>query len=166
MTGPASPLSAEDVAADATPPSRARVSIAIPCYRQAERAARCLESVRAQSFTDFRVTVLDDEPGSGEYRRLVEALGDPRVTYRPNPRRLGGLGNIFQAVRLGGEPYSLAFHEDDLLGRHYLATAVGLLDGHPRCGFVAAELSEFGEEPAASILARAADPPAWEPLAS
>src|SRR5205823_4313756 len=38
------------------------------------------------------------------------------------------------------------FHEDDVLGREYLATAVNILEHHAECGFVAAELHEFRDE--------------------
>jgi glycosyltransferase involved in cell wall biosynthesis len=137
------------------------VSITIPCYRQLEQARRCLESILAQSFTDFEVTLADDG-GSEDYRQYVESIGDPRVRYRRNPARLGAMRNMFDAIGAGAGKYSLAFHEDDLLGRHYLSAAVGILESHPACGFVAAELREFQDEPSREQLAAAADDPSYD----
>jgi glycosyltransferase involved in cell wall biosynthesis len=137
------------------------VSITVPCYRQLDHARRCVSSILAQSFGDFEVTLLDDA-GSEEYRRLVESLGDPRVGYRRNPARLGAMPNMFQAIGEGRAKYSLAFHEDDLLGRDYLAAAVAILESHPECGFVAAELHEFRDESLDADLSRPAIYPAYE----
>ena len=128
------------------------VSINIPCYHQLAQARRCVDTVLAQSLGDFELTLFDDG-ASDEYRDYVQALGDPRVRYHRNPSRLGAMRNMFQAIAAGSGTYTLAFHEDDLLGRHFLATAVGVLETHPTCGFVAAELREFTEEPSDAQLA-------------
>ena len=137
------------------------VSITIPCYRRLDQAQRCVESILAQSFSDFDLTLADDGDGE-DYRQYVESLGDPRVRYRRNPVRLGAMRNMFQAIGAGTGTYTLAFHEDDLLGRHYLSAAVGILESHPVCGFVAAELREFQSEPSPEELAKHADDPAYD----
>jgi glycosyltransferase involved in cell wall biosynthesis len=131
----------------------ALVSINMPCYRQLDRARRAVESVLQQSFGDFELTLFDDD-ASDEYRDYVESIADDRVRYYRNPSRLGAMNNIFHGVRAGNGKYSLAFHEDDLLGRHYLAAAVQILEHDATCGFVAAEIHEFEEEPTERDLAR------------
>ncbi len=137
------------------------VSINIPCYRQLDHARRCVETVLAQSFGDFELTLLDDG-ASDDYRDYVRALGDARVRYQRNAVRLGAMRNMFQAIGGGAGTYTLAFHEDDLLGTHYLSAAVGLLERHPSCGFVAATLREFEDEPSRESLEMPADDPAHD----
>ena len=66
----------------------------------------------------------------------------------------------------GRGKYTMAFHEDDLLGAEYIAAAVGVLEGHRECGFVACDLKEFEEEPSAEQLNRPAPEPAVEVFAS
>lgn len=141
------------------------VSINIPCYRQLDAARRCIAAMRAQTFTDFEITLLDDG-ASDEYRAMVEALGDPRVVYRRNPVRLGAMRNMFQAITAGRGAYTLAFHEDDLPGAEYLAIAVAILDADPSCAFVAGELREFDEPPSAEALRLRPAEPAIERFAS
>jgi glycosyltransferase involved in cell wall biosynthesis len=133
------------------------ISINVPCYHQLAQARRCVDSILAQSLGDFELTLFDDG-GSDEYREYVRDLGDARVRYQRNPSRLGAMGNMFQAIAAGEGKYSLAFHEDDLLNRNFLAAAVGILEAHPSCGFVSAELREFKVEPTDAELA--ATPPA------
>jgi glycosyltransferase involved in cell wall biosynthesis len=134
------------------------VSINIPCYHQLDHARRCIECLRAQTLADLEITLLDDG-ASDAYRDYVATLGDPRVRYQRNPARLGALGNMFQAISFGRGQYAMAFHEDDLVGAHYVAAAVRILDRDPACGFVAGELREFVTEPSAAALDAPADHP-------
>jgi len=137
------------------------VSIAVPCYRQLEQAKRSVATILAQSFRDFDLTLIDDG-ASDEYRAYADGLGDPRVRYVRNATRLGAMKNMFGAIGAGSAKYTLAFHEDDLLAEGYLAAAVGILERQPACGFVAAELNEFQDEPGRADLARIVASPAHE----
>jgi glycosyltransferase involved in cell wall biosynthesis len=141
------------------------VSINIPCYHQLEHARRSVDSLLAQTLRDFEITLLDDG-ASDEYRDYVASLGDARVRYQRNPERLGAMRNMFHAITAGRGIYSMAFHEDDLLGSHYLATAVRFLEDHPGCGFVGGELRQFEAEPSAEALATPAERPTIVPFAS
>jgi glycosyltransferase involved in cell wall biosynthesis len=141
------------------------VSINIPCYNQLPLARRAVESALAQSFTDIEV-ILHDDAGSDEYERYVESVRDPRLHYHRNRERLGAMRNMFAALESGRGKYTMAFHEDDLLGTEYIAAAVGVLESHPSCGFVACDLREFDTEPSAEDLSRPAPKPAFEMFAN
>lgn len=140
------------------------VSVTIPCYGQLPLARLAVASVLAQDYGDFELTLRDDG-ASDEYREFAASLGDDRVRYVRNPARLGAMRNMFEAIGAGRGRYSLAFHEDDLLGPRYLSTAVRRLEAEPGCGFVACRLSEFDGEPPAAF----ATPPGdvrWESCAT
>lgn len=145
--------------------TRPLVSITVPCYRNLAQARRCVASIVSQSYGGFELTLMDDG-GSDEYRDFVDALGDPRVRYRRNPVRLGAMRNMFEAIGAGTGAYTLAFHEDDLLGEHYLAAAVAILERHPSVGFVTADLREFKDEPSPEELRAPARPDAYDLFAS
>ena len=133
------------------PPSAPLVSINIPCYHQLAAARRCIEAMLTQPVEDIEITLLDDG-ASDEYLDMVASIGDPRLRYQRNPVRLGAMRNMFQAITAGRGTYTIAFHEDDLPGRHYLATAVEILERDSSCGFVGGELREFDEVPAPDVL--------------
>src|SRR5207302_82823 len=103
---------------------------------------------------------------SGEYESYVESLRDPRVHYHRNRERLGAMRNMFAALESGRGKYTMAFHEDDLLGAAYIAAAVGILESHRTCGVVACDLREFEDEPPADEVARPAAPPAFDLFAN
>jgi glycosyltransferase involved in cell wall biosynthesis len=141
------------------------VSINVPCYNQLPLARRAVDCILAQSFTDIEV-ILHDDGGSDAYRDYVDSLRDSRVRYQRNRQRLGAMLNMFAAIESGRGKYTMAFHEDDLIGTEYIAAAVGVLEGHRRCGFVACDLKEFEEEPSAEQLNRPAPEPAVEVFAN
>ena len=65
----------------ASAPHRPRISVIIPIYNVADHVAACIRSVRAQTFTDFDVLMIDDgaTDGSGDIA-LEAADSDPRFT--------------------------------------------------------------------------------------
>ncbi|MFI5179365.1 MAG: glycosyltransferase family 2 protein [Vicinamibacterales bacterium] len=137
------------------------VSVNMPCYHQLDYARRSVAAILAQTFTDFELTLLDDG-ASDEYAAFVSSLGDSRVRYHRNPMRLGAMQNMFEAIVFGRGTYTLAFHEDDLMSRGYLAAAVAILERHPACAFVAGHLREFHSEVSPSDLAKAGEYPEYE----
>ncbi len=141
------------------------VSVAIPCYRQLPLARRAIDSIRAQSLAAIELILLDDG-ASDDYRAYVDTLDDARVRYRRNPERLGAMRNMFAAIGAGRGPYTMAFHEDDLLSRGYLETAAGILESNPSCGFVACQMREFTLDPAPAELLRDIPHPAYEKFAT
>jgi glycosyltransferase involved in cell wall biosynthesis len=141
------------------------VSVNIPSYQQLPLARRALDSVRAQSYSALEITIFDDA-ASDEYRQYVDSLGDPRVHYHGNTRRLGAMRNMFGAIGGGSGEFTMAFHEDDLLSTTYLESATALLRGDAKCAFVACQLSEFSTEPSSSELARSYSPVAAETFGS
>jgi glycosyltransferase involved in cell wall biosynthesis len=141
------------------------VSINIPCYHQLQYATLAVTSILNQSLSSLEVTLLDDG-ASDDYARYVATLGDPRVHYHRNVERLGAMRNMFSAITAGRGPYTMAFHEDDLLSTSYLASALALLERHPACAFVACQLREFEDEPSAQRLGKESSPVAHEMFAS
>src|SRR5437868_5918700 len=134
------------------------ISVNIPCYHQLAHARRCVASVLAQTIRDLEIVLLDDG-ASDAYRDYVTSLGDDRVRYQRNPQRLGAMRNMFQAITAGRGRYTIAFHEDDLLGSHYLETAVSILEADASCGFVGGRLREFTDEPTPAMLAASSPRP-------
>src|SRR6266550_1992688 len=89
-----------------------------------------------------------------EPRAPLVSINIPCYHQLAHARRcVDAMRNMFQSITGGRGKYTLAFHEDDLVGRHYLQAAVAILESQPSCGFVAAQLREFTEEPSDAQLA-------------
>ena len=92
------------------------VSVCIPTYNGRTYLSACIESVQAQTFTDFEVVVCDDQSSDGTLelaRQLVAA--DVRFRFIANPRRFGLVGNWNNCIRQArGEWIKFLFHDDTI----------------------------------------------------
>lgn len=104
-----------------------RVSVCIPTYRGRATIGSAIESVLAQSLTDFELIVIDD--GSpDDTRAIVEGFADPRLIYVRNEHNLGPQGNWNRCLELARGKYFKLLPHDDLLHSHCLERQVAVLD--------------------------------------
>ena len=123
------------------------VDVGIPAYRRPAYIVEAIESVLAQTFEAWTLTVSEDGGGSDGVRDAVRPyLDDPRVTYRAMPERVGQSANWTSLIRSGTAPYVALLHDDDRWQPEFLARRVAFLDGHPECGFVFSRTREIDGE--------------------
>lgn len=103
------------------------VSVIVPLYNKAATVARTLDSILAQTFTDFEVIVVDDgSKDSGP--QIVEACDDPRVRLvRQENAGPGAARN--NGADLAAGTYVTFLDADDEWCPKFLERAVGVLDG-------------------------------------
>jgi glycosyltransferase involved in cell wall biosynthesis len=108
-----------------------RVTVALPTYNRATYLRGALDSVLAQTFTDF-VVVVSDNASTDETREVVESYDDPRVVYRVQEHNRGWLANFNAALSGADTDYGIFLSDDDLLRPRLLERAVAVLDEHPQ----------------------------------
>ena len=111
-----------------------RVSVLMPTYRQAAFIRRALESLRAQTFADWELVVVDDGSPDETGAILAPYLSDPRVRYHRLPRNEGLGAALDHATRLARGRYLAYLPSDDLYYPDHLARLVELLDCCPEIG--------------------------------
>lgn len=124
------------------------MSVVLPVYNGAAYVERAVQSVLAQSFTDFELIVVDDGSTDGT-ADILARLVDPRVRVVSQANKgLSATLNI--AIDLCRGAYVARQDHDDLSLPTRLARQVAFLDSHPRCGLLGtrAEIYE-GDAPAA-----------------
>lgn len=131
---------------ESAPASRLpRVSVVIPCFNLGRYLAEAVESVRAQTFQDFEILVVDD--GSTEEATLREltdlAAAGIRVLGSEN-RGLSAARNLGIANASG--EYVSALDADDRFAPEWLERAVAFLEARPDLAFVSHWLRAFGDE--------------------
>jgi glycosyltransferase involved in cell wall biosynthesis len=117
-------------------PGEPLVSVLVTSYNREAYIADALESVLAQTMTDFELIVSDD---ASTDRTVAIARSferrDSRVRVLVNDRNLGQFENRRHAASLACGRY-LKYHDsDDVMYRHCLATMVEALEAEPRAGF-------------------------------
>ena len=110
------------------------VSVVIPAYNSADMLSEALDSVLAQTFSDFELIIVDD--GSTDNTREVVALfEDPRIRYVYQQNRgLSGARNT--GIRVSRGRYVAFLDADDIWLPTKLAAQVELLDSLPGVGVV------------------------------
>lgn len=103
------------------------VSVCIPTYRGAMHIGAAIESVLAQSYTDFELIVIDDN-SPDDTAAIVQGYSDPRIRFLQNPRNLGPQGNWNRCLNEASGKYFKLLPQDDLLAPDCLAKQVAILD--------------------------------------
>lgn len=114
-----------------------RVVFGMAAYNRPNTLAEVLESLLGQTYDDFAIVIVDDRPHS-DVRAIVDTYArlDPRITYEPNPVRLGMIGNWRKAFERSRELYPeneyFAWVSDhDFWHPRWLEVLVDVLDRHP-----------------------------------
>jgi hypothetical protein len=117
-------------------PTIPRISVLLTAYNREDYVAESIESVLAQTETDFELVVCDDR-SSDRTVDIVQgyARRDSRIRLSINERNLGDYANRRQVSRLARGRF-LKYHDsDDVMYSHCLATMVTYLDAEPRAAF-------------------------------
>lgn len=102
------------------------VSVCMPTYCGARTITSAIDSVLAQSFTDFELIVIDDA-SPDDTVGVVAACDDPRVKLLRNTRNLGPQGNWNRCLDEARAPLVKLLPHDDLLHPHCLQQQVQAL---------------------------------------
>lgn len=113
-----------------------KVSVLMPVYKTPEAYLRtAIESILAQTFTDFEFLILDDCPADDrEY--IVKSYADNRIKYAKNPQNMGISASRNKLIDMAQGEYLAIFDHDDISLPERLEKEVAYLDAHPKCGVV------------------------------
>jgi hypothetical protein len=111
------------------------VSVCIAAYNHARFVRETLESVFAQSFQDFEISITDDGSIDGT-ADAIAALHDERIKLKRFPANRGACAALNDAIRRSGGEYVAVLNSDDAFLPHKLETQVEFLDAHPEIGAV------------------------------
>ena len=113
-----------------------RVSIITPCYNGETYIGRTIDSVQAQTFTNWEHVIVDDGSTDGSaaiVETYVATDSRLRLIRQPNGGVSKARNNGFAACSPQSD-YRLFLDADDCLEREMLAVMVNHLDAHPQVG--------------------------------
>lgn len=124
--------------------SSPRVSVIVPAYAAARFIAEALDSVVAQTFTDYEIIVVND--GSPDTELLEQALAPyrDRIVYIVQENR-GSSGARNTALRAARAPLVAMLDSDDRFHPEYLASQIAVLDADPTVQVVYPDALRFDE---------------------
>ena len=108
------------------------VSVGVPVYNGEKYLAEALDSLLAQSFTEFQI-IISDNASTDRTREICQQYQqkDPRVRYFRNDQNIGAAPNFNRVVELSDAPLFHGGACDDLYHPSFLERCVAALDRVP-----------------------------------
>jgi len=114
------------------PRDKPRVSIGLPIFNGENYLKEALDSILAQTYTDFEL-IISDNASADRTQQICRAYAamENRIRYYRNERNLGAPRNFNRVFELSlGEYFKWAAY-DDVLAPEYLQKCVSVLDKDP-----------------------------------
>jgi GT2 family glycosyltransferase len=119
-----------------------KVAVQILTWNGKEHLPALFASLRAQTFQDFELYIIDNGSTDGTGLMLEESIRDfPRgARLGLMPKNMGFAGGHDALFAMGQEPYVCCLNQDAVLDASYLEKLVRFLDEHEDAGAVAGKL--------------------------
>lgn len=107
------------------------VSIGLPAYNSAERLGQVLDSLLAQTYSNFELIISDDASSdeTGLISRKYQAR-DGRIRYVRQPHNIGRIANFLFVLRQAQGEYFMWAADDDWWNSRFLETLVSTLNAN------------------------------------
>lgn len=113
----------------------ALVTVFIPVYNAEEYIRECIDSILAQTYTNFEILVVDDGSTDGSMD-VVASYSDHRIRVHKNDRNRGIPYTRNRGLELAQGKYIALMDADDVAVPDRLAVCVEFLENHPEARVV------------------------------
>ena len=117
----------------------------MPVHNGEKYIREAIESILAQTFTDFELLVIDDS-STDKSVEIAKTYGDPRIRLLKNEAGRGVVGARNTGLIHARGEYIAPMDCDDIAHPEKLAIQVAFLDGHPDVGMVGSGIELIDEE--------------------
>lgn len=121
-----------------------KISVLFPTYNTKEEYLReAIESVLAQTFSDFEFIIVDDCSPDANVEKVVKSYTDPRIRFYRNERNLGISQARNKLIDLASGEYLAVMDHDDVSLPERFEKEAAYLDAHPDVGLVSCQAERF-----------------------
>lgn len=122
-----------------------KLSVCIPTCNRPKLFKQAIESVLAQSFSDYEL-IVSDNASDDTTAAVITSLKDSRIVHLRKEKRVGLVENWNSCLKAAKGPYITIFHDDDLMLPDNLSSKVGVLDRHRQMGLVHSNFNIIDEK--------------------
>ena len=120
-----------------------KVSVVIPVYNKGPYLRECLDSVFAQTFTDFEAIAVDDR-STDDSLAILRSYTDPRLRIVALEKNRGPAGAVRVAMDQAQGEYIIRMDADDVSLPDRFAEQVRFMDAHPSLGISGTRMAYLG----------------------
>ncbi len=119
------------------------ISIVIPCYNQGAYIQDAIDSVLAQTYTDWEIIIVDDGSTDVDTIQKLKSIEINNVAIHFQQNKGVSVARNFGAAKAKGD-YLLFLDGDDKIGNEYLQLATEAFLANPNLNYVYCDIQEFG----------------------
>ena len=121
-----------------------KVSVLMPAYNAASFIEDAIQSVLAQTFTDYELVIVDNCSTDSTKEIIAQYLSDKRIKYFRNETNIGVVGNFNKCFSHAQGDYLKVLCADDKFHPQLLEKFVPVMEHSPNVSIVASYSQEFG----------------------
>jgi glycosyltransferase involved in cell wall biosynthesis len=122
------------------------VRVYMPTYRRSDLLKRALNSLLAQTFTDWVCEIHNDCPGDDEPGKIVAAADDSRLTMIEHASNLGGTSTFNSFFRVCREPYMSILEDDNWWEPTFLEEMISTMNSYPEVSIAWSNMNVWEEQ--------------------
>lgn len=120
------------------------VSVVMPAYNAEKYLAEAIDSILAQTYTDFELIIVND--GSTDAtKQIILSYSDPRIVYLENEKNSGICVTLNNGLRNARGKYIARMDSDDISLTDRLAIQVKYMEENPGIAASGTDIEIFGE---------------------
>ncbi len=120
-----------------------RVSVVLPVFNKAPFLKECLDSIFAQTYTEFELIAVDDR-STDDGLAMLRACTDPRMKVIELEKNLGPAGCAQRAFDAATGEYIVRMDADDVMMPDRIARQVAFMDAYPKLGASGSHMQVLG----------------------
>lgn len=121
------------------------VSVIMPCYNDGKYIMEAIDSVKAQTYKNWELIIIDDGSDDEETIKIIDSIDDDRIKiYHTDHLRPAGARN--HGISNAKGKYILPVDSDDKIDSTYMEKAVEKIESDEKIGVVYCEADLFGEK--------------------
>jgi len=123
-----------------------KISVLMPVYNCAKYLRQAIDSILAQTFTNFEFLIIDDGSSDGSVE-IINSYQDPRIRFIRNEHNLGYIPRLNNGIDLAAGEYLARMDADDISLPQRLERQAAFMDAHPEiaaCGTWAQDIDADG----------------------
>ncbi len=130
-----------------------KISVVMPAYNAERFIKQAIESILAQTFTDFEFIIIND--GSKDATEgIIKSFLDPRIVYIENPENRGLSYSFNHGIRAARGKYIARMDADDVSLPVRFKTQFDFLETHPDISILGSSMIEIDENGRRKIFLR------------
>jgi len=120
------------------------VSVVMPVYNAEKFLREAIDSILAQTFSDFEFIIINDGSTDGT-KEIILSYDDPRIVYLENEQNYGICVTLNRGLDEARGKYIARMDSDDISMPERFAKQVEYMDSHSEIGVLGTDIEVFGE---------------------